>query len=473
VSTLRRSVAAPPVRHVHLGLGNFFRAHQAWYTDHAADGDQWGIAAFTGRSPQLATALAAQDGLYTLVTRAGDGDRFEVIASVARAHAADDHVSWLGYLADPQVQIVTTTVTEAGYVRSSGGGLDVDRPEMRADVEALRGDLTAFVRTAPGKLVAGLAARRQAGAGPLTVVPCDNLPDNGPAVARVLRELVDLVDPRLAEWVDSTVSFATTMVDRITPEPTAEDIATVEAQTGIRDRAPVVTEPFTEWVVSGEFGAGRPRWEDAGATFTDDIAPFEERKLWMLNGAHSMLAYAGSIRGHVTVADAMRDETCRVWLEEWWDAASGHLTLPAADVVAYRAALIERFANPRMQHRLDQIAFDGSQKLPIRTLPTLRREVAAGRIPPGATRPVAAWVCHLRGLGAVVTDARAAEFLPLVTGSLTEAVRRVLDALDPALAADAAVVAAVVEQARELEQPGSLSSPGRTGRPASRPAAVL
>jgi len=249
----------------------------------------------------------------------------------------------------------------------------------------------------------------------------------------------------------SNVSYVTTMVDRITPEPTAADIATVEARTGVRDRAPVVTEPFTEWVLSGEFAAGRPRWEDAGATFTDDVAPFEDRKLWLLNGAHSMLAYAGSIRGHVTVADAMRDHTCRVWLEEWWDVASGHLSLPAADIAAYRAALTERFANPRMRHRLDQIAWDGSQKLPIRTLPTLRRELAAGRIPPGATRPVAAWVSHLRGHGAKITDARRAEILPLVGGPLPEAVRNVLDVLDPELAADDGVVAAILAQVEELE----------------------
>lgn len=451
MSDLRRSTPAPPVRHVHLGLGNFFRAHQAWYTHHAPDAAQWGIAAFTGRSPQLATALAAQDGLYTLVTRAADGDRFEVVTSLSHAHAADDHAAWLGYLADPQVRLITTTVTEAGYVRTQDGGLDVDRPEVRSDLEALRGDPTAFVRTAPAKLVAGLAARRRAGAGHVTVVPCDNLPGNGAAVSRVLHELADLVDPGLTEWLAANVSFATTMVDRITPATTADDIATVETRTGVRDRAPVVTEPFAEWVISGKFAAGRPRWEDAGATFTDDVAPFEERKLWLLNGGHSLLAYAGSIRGHVTVAEAIRDETCRGWLEEWWDVASGHLSLPTADLVAYRGALIERFMNPRMRHRLEQIAWDGSQKLPIRTLPTLRREVAAGRIPPGATRPVAAWVCHLRGLGSTVTDARSAEFLPLATGPLPGAVRRVLEALDPQLAADDSVVAAVLAQALELE----------------------
>ena len=149
--------------------------------------------------------------------------------------------------------------------------------------------------------------------------------------------------------------------------------------------------------------------------------------------------------------DAMRDDTCRRWIEEWWDAAAPHLTLPAADVAAYRAALTERFANPRMAHRLDQIAFDGSQKLPIRTLPVLRLEVAAGRVPVGAVRPLAAWVCHLRGHGAAVTDARIDQLSPLVGGSLRESAVRVLGVLAPDLAADTTVVDAVVDQADELE----------------------
>ncbi|WP_263732104.1 mannitol dehydrogenase family protein [Cellulomonas sp. SG140] len=451
MSELVRSTPAPPVRHVHLGLGNFFRAHQAWYTAHASDGAEWGIAAFTGRSPDLARAMAAQDGLYTLVTRGPERDEFEVVPAVARAHGADEHDAWLGYLTDPAVQVVTTTVTEAGYVRDAAGDPDVGRPELAADLETLRRDPTALVRTAPARLVAGLLARRRADAGPLTVVPCDNLPDNGAAVARVLLGLAEHVDPALRSWIEESVGFATTMVDRITPEPTAVDVAAVATGTGVQDRAPVVTEPFTEWVLSGRFAAGRPAWQDAGATFTTDVAPFEQRKLWLLNGAHSMLAYAASLRGHVTVADAMRDAVCRTWIEEWWDAASPHLTLPAAGVAAYRTALTDRFANPRMAHRLDQIAFDGSQKLPIRTVPVLRLEVAAGRVPVGAVRPVAAWVCHLRGHGAAVTDARLEELSPLVGGTLRDAVQRVLGVLAPDLAAHAALVDAVVDQAEELE----------------------
>ena len=454
MNELRRSAARPAVRHVHLGLGNFFRAHQAWYTAHAPDGDQWGIAAFTGRgskrSNAVVTALKAQDGLYTLVTRASDADRFEVVPAIAAVHTAADHDAWLGYFANPLVQVVTTTVTEAGYVRAANRGLDADRPEIRADLAALRADSRAPVRTAPARLVAGFAARRQAGAGAMTMVPCDNLRGNGAVLASVVNDFAQLLDPELVGWIGDNVAFVTTMVDRITPVPTAGDIAGARAQTGVHDRAAVVTEPFSEWVIGGEFAAGRPRWQDAGATFTTDVEPFEERKLWLLNGAHSMLAYAGSIRGHVTVADAMGDPTCLRWLDQWWEAASRHLSLPAADNAAYRGALSERFANPRMRHRLDQIAWDGSQKLPIRVLPVLRREREAGRLPAGATRPVAAWVCHLRGSGAAVTDARADEFRQLASGSLPEAVRLVLKELDPDLSADDDLVAAVVAQAREL-----------------------
>ena len=456
MNELQRSAAAPPVRHVHLGLGNFFRAHQAWYSAHAQDGDGWGIAAFTGRgskrSNAVVAALKAQDGLYTLVTRASDSDRYEVVRSIATVHTAGNHGAWLGYFANPQVQVLTTTVTEAGYVRGSDGGLDAARPEIAADLAVLRVDRRAPVRTAPARLVAGFAARRQAGAGPMTMVPCDNLRRNGAVVARVLDDFAQLLDPQLAAWMAANVAYVTTMVDRITPEPTASDRAGARAQTGVHDRAAVVTEPFSEWVIGGEFAADRPRWQDGGATFTADVVPFEDRKLWMLNGAHSMLAYAGSIRGHVTVADTMRDTTCLAWLDQWWDASSRHLSLPAASNDAYRAALIERFANPRLQHRLDQIAWDGSQKLPIRVLPTLLRERAAGRLPVGVVRPVAAWVCHLRGSGAKVTDARAAEFLPLASGPLPEAVRAVLNGLDPDLGADDAVVAAILAQARELGQ---------------------
>ncbi len=439
---------------VHLGLGNFFRAHQAWYTEHSPDRDEWGYAAFAGRGAGLAAPLEAQGGLYTLITRAAEGDRYEVVASVSRAHAAADHQAWLHYFRAPSLGVVTVTVTEAGYLRRPDGGLDVAAPQLQADLEALRADPQAPVRTAPARLVAGLAARRRMGAGPLALVPCDNMAGNGAAAAQVVAELAELIDPALAQWIAGAVSFVTTAVDRITPRPEPEDRAAVLAATGVRDESPVVTEPFTDWALCGDFPAGRPSWQDAGASFTSDATPYENRKLWMLNGAHSLLAYAGSIRGHLTVAEAIADEACLAGVEQWWGEAARHLTQPAAAVDTYRHALLARFANPRIRHRLAQIAADGSQKLPIRLLPVLRAERAEGRVPLAATRILAAWVCHLRGMGAPVVDVRSTALVAMASGPILTGVRRVLSDLDPALGGDEAVVAAVVDQVHELAAVG-------------------
>jgi fructuronate reductase len=439
------------LRLVHLGLGNFFRAHQAWYTARAPDADDWGYIAFTGRRPELADALKAQDGRYTLVTRAADGDKFELIGSLSQVHAAAEHEAWLGVFGRPELAGVTLTVTEAGYSRRLDGGLDLARADVAADLAALRADLAAPVRTVPGKLVAGFAARRRACAGPVALIPCDNLAANGALAYRVVLELAELTDPGLAEWVSESVAVVTTMVDRITPRTTEADVALVLDRTGVDDRCPVVTEPFSDWVLSVAFPAGRPAWEDAGATFTGDITPFEDRKLWLLNGGHSLLAYAGSILRHETVDQAVVDETCRGWLEQWWDVASPHLDQPVAEVAAYRAALLARFENPRIAHRLAQIAMDGSQKIAVRIIPVLRAERRAARMPTGATRVVAAWICHLRGLGAPVGDARAGQVVPLAAGeNLAEAVRRVVTWLDPELGADRDLITVIADQCQEL-----------------------
>lgn len=449
-----------PVRLVHLGLGSFFRAHQAWYTEHAADAPGWGYAAFggrTGRDGGIAAALAAQDGLYTVVTRAGGGDGFEVVSSVSEAHGGDDHEAWLARFASPALVAVTVTVTEAGYRRRPGGGLDGDDPGVRADVAALRRDLSAAVATAPGRLVAGLAARLRAGGGVLSLVPCDNVPGNGAVVGEVVHGLAAAVDPGLDRELETALAVVSTVVDRITPHPTPADVVAVREATGLDDRAPVVTEPFHEWVLSGPFPAGRPAWEAAGAIFTDDVTPYEQRKLLLLNGAHSLLAYGGSLRGHRRVPDALADETCRGWLDEWWAEATAHLAAtwpaggdPAASLEAYRASLAERFANTRLGDRLERIAADGSQKLPLRILPVLAGERAAGRVPAGAVRVLAAWVCHLRGFGVPVDDVRADGLVPLASGPLAGAVPRILASLDPRLGDDAELVAAVAAEAAEL-----------------------
>lgn len=440
-----------PVRIVHLGLGNFFRAHQAWYTDNAPDAADWGIAAFTGLSRDLADALAPQDGLYTLVTRAPDGERLRVVSSVSAVHGGDEHDAWLGYWADRAVAVATFTVTEAGYVRGPDGGLDTGRADVRADVAALRTDPHAPVTTVPARVVAGLLLRRATGADPMTLLPCDNLPENGAALRRVVLDLAGLVDPDLAGWIADHVAFATTMVDRITPATTAEERDAVRAATGLADAAPVRTEPYSEWVVAGAFPAGRPAWEEAGAQIVDDVLPFEQRKLWLLNGAHSLLAYAGGILGHRTVAEAIADPRVRDRVESWWDEASRHLALPGDELLAYRRALDERFGNPCIEHLLAQIAADGSEKLPVRVGPVLAAECAAGRLPLGACTAVAAWALHLRGRGVPVSEARPERVAGLADGDLADTVRAVLDRLGPGLGGQARLVTAVLEQARALE----------------------
>jgi fructuronate reductase len=288
-------------------------------------------------------------------------------------------------------------------------------------------------------VLAGLRARRRADAGPVALVPCDNLSGNGEVLRRVLMDLADATDPPLAAWIAESVSFVSTVVDRITPRATEEDLATVIRLTGRADRAPVVTEPFREWVLAGGFPGGRPPWEEAGARFVADVTPYEQRKLWLLNGAHSTLAYAGLLRGHRTIADAYADERCRGWVDDWWAEATSHLPPSVASTSGeYCRELAGRFANPRIRHQLDQVAADGSQKLRMRAVPVLRRERAAGRRGTAALRMIACWIACLRSERAGssgLADPLAATLL---------AARRATDllaVLAPDLAADAEVVA--------------------------------
>jgi len=418
------------VRIVHLGLGNFFRAHQAWYTDRAPDADQWGIAAFSGRSIGIAAELQRQDNLYTLVTVGPRGNDYEVIGSLAATHTGTDIAALLGYFTDPEISIVTMTITEAGYVRNERGDLDTDNPDVRSDIEVIKaGNLTA-VRTAPGKLVAGLLARRDASAGPITLICCDNLPDNGAMLERILGELTKQSVPDLADFLGEQVGFITTMVDRITPRATESTRQAVQDELGIDDPAAIATEPFSEWVLAGDFKSPRPAWHAVGAEFVDDVVPHELRKLWLLNGAHSLMAYAATIAGHQTVSDAIADPVVRGWVDEWWDVAQRQLPLEPQIVTEYRAALLERFGNPRMRDQLSRIAADGSQKIPIRIVPALVADRKAGNSPLGAERAVAAWILHLRGRGAPFNDAKADKIADLRTGTLEDSVRKTCEFLE-------------------------------------------
>lgn len=416
VAALRRR--RPPARIVHLGLGAFARAHPTWYTQHAADADEWGIAAFTGRTPRVAELLDPQDEVYTLIER-GSVDAVEAIDAVVSVESGADDAALAAALADPAVALATLTITEQGYAPGS--------PTI-------------------ARLAAALDRRRWADAGPIALVPCDNLPGNGAALrARVLQESV----PELAAWIEESVSFVSTVVDRITPATTQEDLVIAARLIGADDAAPVVTEPYSAWVLAGEFPRGRPEWEAAGAEFVDDVEPAEHRKLWMLNGAHSLLAYRGLARGHATVAEAMDDPVCADEVDALWDEAGSVLPYDDVEVETAASELRIRFGNARIEHRLAQIALDGSVKLPIRILDPLRARLRAG-LGPGVAQcaAVAAWA-DLVAAGEASGDPLAEALAPRLDGTEPhERARLVLDALAPDLAADDEVTAAVADGIR-------------------------
>ena len=442
---------AAPVRHVHLGLGAFFRAHQAWYTGRATDAAEWGIAAFGGRGAQLAATLTAQDCLYTLVTRGSDADTFEVVSSLSAAHGSADAGAWRGYLAATTTAVVSLTITEAGYRRNPSGGIDLRDEGVAGDMAAWRAGAPELAGTAPARLAAGFAARRAADAGPVTLLSCDNLPGNSEVALRVTAEFAAVVDEPLADWIRMHVRPVNTLVDRITPATTARDIAVVAERTGRADQCPVVTEPYSEWVLADTFAAEHPDWASAGALVTADVHPYEQRKLLLLNGAHSLLAYAAPLRGHLTVADAIDDPVVAGWVLDWWRATVPYVALPRADCAAYCYALLERFRNARIQHQLAQIAADGSQKLRVRVLPVLRPERAAGRLPAGVVRVLASWVTHLRGMGVPVADPAAADLVAAIASTLgVDSARHAVEFLDRELAGDEDLVTAVAELAAEL-----------------------
>ncbi|MDQ1597288.1 MAG: fructuronate reductase [Microbacteriaceae bacterium] len=392
-----------PVRIAHLGLGAFHRAHQAWYTQLANDlGGDWGIAAFTGRTAAAAAALQAQDCVYTLLTRRPVEDTATLVESISSAHDGADLPAWRAVLSDPDVVVLTMTVTEAGYRLNHAGDLDEADPRVGADLELLRRSGDRAPETAIGRIVDGLRARRQAGAGPIAIVSCDNLPGNGEVTRRAVLAAATAVDRDLAGWIEASVSFVSTMVDRITPAASDGDRLTVRELTGVADSVPVVTEEFSEWVLSGEFPGGRPDWHLVGARFVADVTPFEQRKLWFLNAAHSLLAYCGLDAGFSTVSQAFADAGCRGLVEQLWDEARPLLDLPSGEMDEWLEQLRMRWSNPRIEHRLVQIGADGSQKLPLRILEVARRRRAAGLATGVAgAAAIAAWVRYLeRGDGA-------------------------------------------------------------------------
>jgi fructuronate reductase len=382
---------------LHLGLGAFHRAHQAVYTDDVLVRDpRWGICGVSLKTPRAIEPLAAQDGLYTVLTKGSEGTSARVIGSVREAlFAGADRAGLISRFADPRIAIVTATVTEKGYCHDPAtGALNVAHPDIVHDVAHPDAPVSAV-----GILVAGLAARQRAGAGRLTFVCCDNLPHNGRIVEGLVAEFARGRDPALADWIRANVAFPSSMVDRIVPATTDADIAEAERLLGVRDAAPVAAEAFGQWVIEDRFAAARPAWEDAGAQFVTDVAPFETMKLRLLNGSHSTLAYLGFLMGHDFVWQAAGDPQLSQLIERQMAAEiAPTLDMPAGtDLGAYCRQLMQRFRNAALPHRTKQIAMDGSQKLPQRLLGTVRDRIAAGASYAHLALAVAGWIRYASG----------------------------------------------------------------------------
>lgn len=396
VSTPSYDRSAATVGIVHFGFGNFHRSHEAMYLDLLMEGGHgldWGICG-VGVLPQDAAmrdAMRAQDCEYTLVVRHPDGSlEPRVVGSVLEyLHGPQDAAAVLDRLVDPAVRIVSLTVTEGGYLRNAAtGAFDADHASVRHDLVHPEAPSTVFAY-----VVEGLRRRRDAGLAPFTVLSCDNLQGNGEVARQTVVSFARLVDPALADWIDTEVAFPNCMVDRITPATTDADRETLGSTFGIRDRWPVPAEPFTQWIVEDHFPLGRPALEEVDVQFVEDVTPYELMKLRLLNASHQALAYLGAPLGYLLVDEAMRDQRVRDYLARYMaDEASPTLgELPGIDLDGYMATLLERFSNPGIKDTLVRLATDGGNRMATFTLPAVRDNLAAGRPVELGAAMVAAW----------------------------------------------------------------------------------
>lgn len=407
---------------VHLGIGAFHRAHQAVVFDDAlASGDlRWGVLGASLRSPGVRDQLNPQDGLYTLVVRDGADEHLRVIgAGRGVLVGPEDPAALVAAMADAEVHIVTLTVTEKGYrLDPATGDLLLDDPEVAADLADI-----AAPRTAPGFIVAALRARKAAGLKPFTVISCDNLPHNGKRIRAGVLAMAWRIDPALAAWIEAEGAFPQTMIDRIVPATTPDDVARLTARLGVEDQGMVKAEPFTQWVIEEWFAGERPDFAAFGVRLTDAVEPWEDAKLRLLNGSHSAIAYLGALSGYEHVHEAVAVPAFRAFIEALWDEAQTTLNPPPGlDLAAYRDELMARFSNSALMHRTRQIAMDGSQKLPQRLLAGAAERLTAGQGIEAMALGVAAWMRWQEGVtesgeAVVVDDPLAARTAELIAAS--------------------------------------------------------
>ncbi|HBL7007818.1 mannitol dehydrogenase family protein [Citrobacter sp. CK189] len=387
-------------RIVHFGFGAFHRAHQALLTDRVlnAQGGDWGIceiSLFSG--DRLMSQLREQNHLYTVLEKGANGNQAIIVGVVKECLNAklDSLADIIEKFCEPQVAIVSLTITEKGYcIDPATGSLDVSNPRIIHDMQH-----PTEPHSAPGILVEALHRRRERGLSPFTVLSCDNIPDNGHVVKNAVLGMAEKRAAELAAWIQQHVSFPGTMVDRIVPAATEESLDEITRELGVADPCAISCEPFIQWVIEDNFVAGRPQWEVAGVQMVDDVLPWEQMKLRMLNGSHSFLAYLGYLAGFQHISDCMQDSAFReAAYRLMMNEQAPTLRITNVDLSRYAASLIERFANPALKHRTWQIAMDGSQKLPQRMLEGIREHLARGSDWPLLALGVAGWMRYVSGV---------------------------------------------------------------------------
>ncbi len=387
-------------RIVHFGFGAFHRAHQALLTNRVlnAKGGDWGICEISLFSGDvLMSQLREQDHLFTVLEKGADGNQPIVIGAVHECLNAklDSLVAIIKKFCEPQVAIVSLTITEKGYcIDPATGKLDTQNARILHDLEN-----PTEPHSAPGILVEALHRRRERGLTPFTVLSCDNIPDNGHVVKNAVLGMAEKRSPELAKWIETHVSFPGTMVDRIVPAATEVSLAEITQELGVEDPCAISCEPFIQWVIEDNFVAGRPEWEIAGVQMVQDVLPWEQMKLRMLNGSHSFLAYLGYLAGFAHVSDCMQDDAFREAARRLMlDEQAPTLRITDVDLTAYADSLIDRFANPALQHRTWQIAMDGSQKLPQRMLEGVRVHLQRESAWPLLALGIAGWMRYVSGV---------------------------------------------------------------------------
>jgi mannitol 2-dehydrogenase len=407
---------------VHLGVGGFHRAHQAVYLDDLlalADTERWGETGI-GVLPsdiRMRDALRGQDFLYTVVERSAAEQSARVIGSLTGyIYAPEDREGAIERMAAPSTRIVSLTITEGGYyIDESTGEFVAGHPDIQHDLHHLDQPSSSI-----GLVAEALDRRRLRGLPPFTLMSCDNLQENGHVARRVMLAYTGLSNSALQQWIAETVAFPNSMVDRITPATTSEDLAFVAERFGIEDAWPVMTEPFRQWVIEDHFSNGRPEWERVGAQLIGDVAPFETMKIRLLNGSHLAMAYLGALIGFTYVHEIMADPIFVSFVEAFMDQVTPIVpNIPGTSVADYKKTLLERFSNPNIRDQVTRICSEGSAKMPKWLLPSIIELLERDGNISLLVLVVASWIFYFgqgtneRGQPLEVVDARAAELIGL------------------------------------------------------------